>query len=99
MKKLTIMLTLALLSLALVAVGPFRINKARAAAPQGQVLAMADAGIQFQVPRGWKSKRDADGVYLSTADEALQVVFFVPDADTFDVTLRTLDKELGRTIK
>jgi len=99
MKKLTLILTLALLSLALVAVGSFGINKAKAAAPQGQVIAMADAGIQFQLPRGWKSKRDADGVYLSTADETLQVVFFVPDSETYDMTLRALDKELGRTIK
>jgi arginine utilization protein RocB len=29
----------------------------------------------------------------------LQTLFFVPEADTFDQTLRQLDKELGRTIK
>jgi hypothetical protein len=99
MKKLTIAFAMALMFLAVIAADSTWPNSSVAAAPQGQAVAMVDAGIQFQLPRGWKSKRDADGVYLSTADETLQVVFFVPDADTFDVTLRTLDKELGRTIK
>jgi hypothetical protein len=60
---------------------------------------MPEAGVQFQLPRNWKSKRDADGIYVSTADESLQIVFFIPESDTFDTTLRALDKELGRTIK
>jgi hypothetical protein len=99
MKKLTIILAVALMSLALVAVGSVGSNKAKAAAVQGQLVTIPDAGIQFQLPRGWKSKRDGDATYVSTGDESLQVVFFVSDEDTFDLTLRALDKELSKTIQ
>ncbi len=99
MKKLTIIFVLALMSLALVAADSARTNTTMAAAVQGEIFTIADAGIQFQLPRGWKTKRDGDVTYVSTGDESVQMVFFVPDEDTFDLTLRELDKELGKTIK
>jgi hypothetical protein len=99
MKKLTVISALAVMSFALVAAGSLGINHAKAAPPQGQVVTMPEGGIQFQLPRNWKSKRDADSIVVSTADESLQVIFFVADSDTYDTTLRALDKELGRTIK
>jgi hypothetical protein len=99
MKKLTIILALTLMSLALVAAGSVPTSTSMAAAVQGEVYTMPDAGIQFQLPRGWRAKRDADATYVWTADESVQMVFFVPDEDTFDLTLRELDKELGKTIK
>ncbi|HXM50590.1 MAG TPA: hypothetical protein VN956_22300 [Pyrinomonadaceae bacterium] len=99
MKKLTIIFLLALMSLALVAADSARTNTIMAAAVQGEIFTIADAGIQFQLPRGWKTRRDGDATYVSTGDESVQMVFFVPDEDTFDLTLRELDKELGKTIK
>src|SRR5881392_3585196 len=99
MKKLTIILALALMSLALVAADSARMNTSMAAVVQGEVFTIPDAGIQFQLPRGWKAKRDSDATYVSTGDESVQMVFFGPDEDTFDLTLRALDKELGKTIK
>jgi hypothetical protein len=99
MKKLTIALAMTVMFVALVVACAVGASSTTAAPPQGRVVTMTEAGIQFQLPSGWKTKRDADAVYLSTADEALQVVFFVPDSETYDMTLRALDKELGRTIK
>ena len=64
MKKLTIILVLALMSLALVAAGSARTNTSMAAAVQGEVFTIANAGIQFQLPRGWKTKRDGDATYI-----------------------------------
>ncbi|HJZ81116.1 MAG TPA: hypothetical protein VKD91_12250 [Pyrinomonadaceae bacterium] len=58
-----------------------------------------DAGVQFQLPTGWKAKPDGEVITVSSADDALQVVFWVPDEDTFDAAVKELDKELGKTIK
>jgi len=99
MKKLTIILALALTSLALVASDSALTKTSIAATPQSEVYTNPDAGIQFQLPRGWKAKRDGDAIYVSTGDESVQMMFFVPDEDTFDLTLRALDKELSKTIK
>lgn len=99
MKRLTIALAMSVMFLALVVASAVGTRTTTAAVPQGQVVTMPEAGIQFQLPRNWKSKRDADSIVVSTADESLQVVFFIPESDTFDTTLRALDKELGRTIK
>lgn len=99
MKKLTIALAMTVMFLALVVASAVGTSTTTAAAPQGQVVTMPEAGVQFQLPRNWKSKRDADSIVVSTADESLQVVFFIPESDTFDTTLRALDKELGRTIQ
>jgi hypothetical protein len=99
MKKLTIALPLAMMVLALVAAGSAWTNSHGATAPQGQTYTMPEAAIQFQLPSGWRAKRDAGDIYVWTRDESVQMVFFVPDEDTFDLTLRELDKELGKTIK
>jgi len=98
MKKMTIILALALTGSALVAAGSIN-SMTSVAAVQSQVYTMPEAGIQFQLPAGWRAKRDAGDIYVWTKDESVQTVFFVPDAETFDQTLRQLDKELGRTIK
>ena len=99
MKKLTIALAMTVMFLTLVVANAVGTSTTTAAPPQAQVVTMPEAGVQFQLPRSWKSKRDADSIVVSTADESLQVVFFIPESDTFDTTLRALDKELGRTIK
>ncbi len=59
----------------------------------------AEAGVQFELPRGWKAKPDGEVITVSTADDSLQLVFWVPDEDTFDAAVKDLDKELGKTIK
>jgi predicted Zn-dependent protease len=58
-----------------------------------------EAGIQFELPKGWKAKPDGEVVTVSTADDSVQMVFWVPDEDTFDAAVKALDKELSKTIK
>ena len=58
-----------------------------------------EAGVQFDLPKGWKAKPDGEVITVSTADDSLQMVFWVPDDDTFDATVKDLDKELEKTIK
>lgn len=51
------------------------------------------------VAAGWKAKPDGEVITVSSADDGLQVVFWVPDENTFDAAVKELDKELGKTIK
>lgn len=57
------------------------------------------AGVEFELPKGWKAKPDGEVITVSTADDSLQMVFWVPEEDTFDAVVKDLGKELGKTIK
>ena len=57
------------------------------------------AGVQFVLPKGWKAKPDGEVITVSSADDGLQVVFWVPDEDSFEAAVKALDKELDKTIK
>jgi hypothetical protein len=59
----------------------------------------AEAGVKFELPKGWKAEPDGEVITVSTPDDSLQMVFWVPDAETFDEAVKELDKELGKTIK
>jgi len=66
---------------------------------QDQTFSHKAAGVQFELPKGWKAKPDGEVVTVSTPDDSLQMVFWVPDEDTFDAAVKDLDKELSKTIK
>jgi hypothetical protein len=74
-------------------------NISAAVGQQGETFTHQDAGVQFQLPKGWKAKPDGEVITVSSADDALQVVFWVPDENTFDAAVKELDKELGKIIK
>src|SRR5437764_12704007 len=63
------------------------------------VFTHEEAGVQFQLPKGWKAKPDGEVITASSADDALQVGFWVPDEDTFEAAVRELDKEISKTVK
>lgn len=101
MKKLILSLNLALMVCVLGAATSAK-STARIAvtAPQGgEVFTHSDAGIKFEVPKGWTAKPDGEVVTVATADGSLQMVFWVPDENTFDAAVKNLDKELSKTIK
>ena len=101
MKKLVISLCIALIGSALVTTNSLttRAFVAAAADQAGKTFTHPQAGVQFQLPAGWKAKPDGEVITVSSADDALQVVFWVPDENTFDAAVKELDKELGKTIK
>ena len=63
------------------------------------IFSHKEAGVQFELPKGWKAKPEGEVITVSTADDSLQMVFWVPDEDTFDAAVKDLDKELSKTIK
>lgn len=101
MKKLGIVLCLGIVAAVSIA-GISRPADAKAVVATvqgGEVFTHKEAGVQFQLPTGWKAKPDGEVITVSSADDALQVVFWVPDEDTFDAAVKAIDDELGKTIK
>lgn len=102
MKKLTISLCLALTAMSML-LGPVSAMPAGSPAvsptQENRVFSHAEAGVQFELPKGWKAKPDGEVITVSTADDSLQMVFWVPAEDTFDAAVKDLDKELDKTIK
>lgn len=101
MQKLIISVCLALGSLMLASVG-FAKPNAKLSTPitqENKVFTHKEAGVQFELPKGWKAKPDGEVITVSTADDSLQMVFWVPDEDTFAAAVKDLDNELGKTIK
>ena len=102
MKKLTISLCLALTA-ASVLLGPVSampVGTSTVSPTQdNRHFSHKEAGVEFELPRGWKAKPDGEVITVSTADDSLQMVFWVPAEDTFDAAVKDLDKELEQTIK
>lgn len=101
MKKLTIILCLAVVSSAFIGLASAKpITKSKASAAQeNRSFSHKEAGVQFELPKGWKAKPDGEVITVSTADDSLQMVFWVPDEGTFDAAVKDLDTELGKTVK
>ncbi len=101
MKKIIISLCIVLMACALVAVSSARTNSVTAIAAMqgGETFTHADAGVRFELPKGWKAKPDGEVITVSSADDGLQVIFWVPDEASFDAAVKELDKELSKTIK
>jgi predicted Zn-dependent protease len=101
LKKLSIGLCLALTSSVLVGVVSAKpVGKLSAPATQeNRLFSHKEAGVQFELPKGWKAKPDGEVVTVSTADDSLQMVFYVPNEDTFDAAVKDLGNELGKTVK
>ena len=101
MKKLIIILCLSLISSLLVC----GVSAKSAASGSGtisqdnEVFRHEAAGVKFTLPAGWKAKPDGEVITVSTADDALQMVFWVPDEDTLEAAVKDLSNELGKTIK
>lgn len=99
MKKLMAVLWIALVSSVLVAsasassIAPPRITA------QGEVFTHSDAGLQFTLPKGWKATPDGTVITVGPADDSVQMVFWVPEQETFDAAVKELENELGKIIK
>jgi len=102
LKKLTISLCLAL-TVASVLLGPVSampVGTSTVSPTQdNRHFSHKEAGVEFELPKGWKAKPDGEVITVSTADDSLQMVFWVPAEDTFDAAVKDLDKELEQTIK
>jgi len=102
LKKLIIILCLALaaMSLLLAPVSAMHSGTSTVSPTQeDRLYRHKEAGVQFELPKGWKANPDGEVITVATADDSLQMVFWVPDENTFDAAVKDLDKEISKTIK
>lgn len=74
-------------------------TKSSESALDSNVFTHNEGGVQFEVPGGWKTEPNGDNMTVSSADGGLQVVFWVPEENSFEDAVKDLDKEIGKTIK
>src|SRR5712691_4433829 len=74
-------------------------TKSSDSASDANVFTHKEGGITFEVPSGWKATPNGDNMTVASADSGLQVVFWVPDENSFEDAVKGLDKEISKTIK
>jgi len=65
----------------------------------GETFTNQDAGVQFTLPAGWKTKSEGETITAASADDALSVVFWVPKGDDFSKATDDLSEQLDKVIK
>jgi hypothetical protein len=76
-----------------------KVTRGSALTQDTRTFSHSEAGVQFELPKGWKAKPDGEVITVSTEDDSLQMVFWVPDQKTFEAAVKDLDNELGKMIK
>lgn len=66
---------------------------------EGQLYTHQEGGIQFTAPAGWKAKNEGEALTVSTPDDTLSVVFWVPKGDDFNKAVDDLTGQLDKVIK
>jgi ABC-type glycerol-3-phosphate transport system substrate-binding protein len=74
-------------------------TKSSDSASDANVFTHKEGGITFEVPHGWKATPNGDNMTVASADGGLQVVFWVPDENSFEDAVKDLDKEISKTVK
>jgi predicted Zn-dependent protease len=95
LKKNTMIICLGLVA----ALAAACLTGAAAAAQGAQSYTHQESGVTFDVPAGWKAEPDGEQLTVSSADETVALVFWVPTEGTFDAAVAALDEELAKTIK
>ncbi|MDT4955980.1 MAG: hypothetical protein QOJ02_4118 [Acidobacteriota bacterium] len=74
-------------------------SSASSSSTEGEVFTHQEGGIQFTAPANWKSKNQADTMTVTSQDDALSVVFWVPKGDDFNKAVDDLGDQLEKVIK
>jgi hypothetical protein len=65
----------------------------------GETFTHPDAGVQFTLPAGWKTKSEGETLTATSEHEAVSVVLWVPRGDDFDQATEQLKEQLREVIK
>ena len=68
------------------------------ASPAAQTVSHPEAGIQFEVPAGWKSDEEDEQYRLISADGDISVTFWVPVEGDFQNAAKAIGEEIGRQL-
>ena len=65
----------------------------------GEIFTHREAGVQFTLPAGWKTKNEGETLIATSEHEAISVVLWVPRGDDFDKATDELKQQLQSVIK
>lgn len=74
-------------------------NASAARAQDARHFTHEESGITFDVPDGWKAEPNGEQLTVSSGDESVALVFWVPAESSFDAAVEALDEELAKTIQ
>lgn len=74
-------------------------SSSSSSASEGETFTHHEGGIQFTLPANWKSKEQGEAMTVSTADDNLSVVFWVPPGEDFNKAVDDLTEQLDKVIK
>jgi hypothetical protein len=69
-------------------------STAAAPATDGSTIKIEEAGIQFNVPKGFKMSKEGGETVVSTDDSAVETRFSVPAGDDYEAAVKDAAKEL-----
>jgi len=58
-----------------------------------------DAGIQMEIPAGWKAEPDGETLTITAPDSSISIVFWALGETSFDDAIKALDQELDKVLK
>jgi predicted Zn-dependent protease len=104
LRLLKLTATLALAAVCVGAVTNVTSSGARAAssptaAQAAETFRHAAAGIQFDVPDGWKAEPEGEMITVSSPDDTFNMFFMVTEGDTLKEAADALDEELAKIVK
>jgi hypothetical protein len=65
----------------------------------GETFTHGEAGVQFTLPAGWKTKNEGETLTATSEHEAISVVLWVPRGNDFDKAKNDLKQQLNQVIK
>jgi hypothetical protein len=57
------------------------------------------AGIQFDVPNGWKVEPDGELITITAPDDTVSIVFWAAEEETFDAAVDAFSEEISKVIQ
>lgn len=72
---------------------------ASAASGEAKTYTHEEAGVQFTVPAGWKTDEQGEVLTITSADDNVGIMFWVPSENDFDAAVKSIEGELDKIVK
>jgi len=57
------------------------------------------AGIQFDVPKGWKVEPEGETITITAPDDSVSIVFWAAEEEDFEEAVEALDEEIAKVVQ
>jgi hypothetical protein len=72
---------------------------AKTSAQGDNVITNQEAGITFTVPEGWKSEPNGEQIQVSSPDDSVTIVLWVPDTDSFEDAAKAMGDQIDKQLQ